>query len=94
MWRNIRLVASDLSIFSLVGWKYLPPHLFLQKVGNKILRAGVSSISRDALPMAADAVPLVKKDGNVVDMRFVAESEAEFLLWNVGKQRAAEVLDW
>ena len=46
---------------------------------------------RDVLPAAVKYVPLVANECSVAYLPFCAKSEAEFLDWNVGKQRAAEV---
>ena len=45
----------------------------------------------DALPLAVKYVPLVAGNRNMSFLPFCAKTEAEFLDWNIGKQRAAEV---
>ncbi|CAK8698183.1 unnamed protein product [Clavelina lepadiformis] len=59
-------------------------------IGNKILRRKINDLVKDALPLAARCVPLVRKGRNITNYPFCAETESDFLEWNIGKQRAAE----
>nr|CAB3267821.1 YEATS domain-containing protein 2 [Phallusia mammillata] len=63
---------------------------FYQEVARKIMKNKILDLMEDALPLAANYIPLVQKDRQVLNLPFAAQSEAEFLEWNVGKQHAAE----
>jgi len=60
-------------------------------IGNKILTShNLAKSKQDLLLRVVSYVPLISKDSQS-HIPFCAKSEAEFLEWNIGKQRAAEV---
>lgn len=79
---------------SLAGWMIM----FSQFVAFQVIGDGISLpidanlVIEDLLPSIVKSVPLIMKDRDVQHFPFCVTSESEFLEWNVGKQRASEVI--